>query len=1211
VLFLLGLANARPASALLGESISGQVKDSGGAPIAGAKVSAQTYLGVPVTPTVADPFGVYTLSVPGPGYYRVNAGKFGFATEFYSNTFDINFAQVISVGPGVNVLNINFFLDPGGAITGTVKDIGSGLPITMAHVIANPAGGGQWGVASIPVDPTGVYTIPGVPVGSFKIHAEAPGYEMSYFDNKADYGFANPVTVTVSNTVGSVNFLLHEQPKGAIAGLVVLPDGSRVPGAFVDASLVNAPLHRGVNTEPGGNFTVTGLITGVWRLIAQPPAVPSYTAFSESREILVTLTTESLLTLTSPITLTPVNVAGRAVLPDGSGAGGSSINIHTTNFSFQMGAGTNPDGYFRAGGLPPGSYVLELHPPFDKPGLQPPPPVPFTLTNPGDFVNLGNITFTLPVKHLYVTVKYDGGAGVANVGVNANLHGRPGWANGLTNVNGQAGLNVGPGEWDVMISPSPNGTANWIYSGQPQLVSFASDNTAEVRLVTFTVETADTYVTGRVLAPNCVDPVSPQGLSVDVREPDGTGNHVPVSAGGYFSVPVVAGQYNAFISVDQMQYPNLSGPQLPPFSVASGVPYNLGNICLIEKTSGISGRIMRGDGSGIPGMRVHAWKNEGGWADTQTNNDGNYFISVISGSWSVNVELPFSSTFVSNHPPYQFNLSDNQVITGADFTLLETAGTIHGTLVDSDGHLLSTVNGWAYARPDVPNSPPVVSGPAEEGEFDLNAPAGTFSVGVNLPPNSGYSLVNAEQIVVISTGSAALVTFTLAVNDATLTGGFFTDDAKTIPAVGLEGEVFATGSNGAWQSTPINSADGRYTLTVAADTWNLGYHLRTADYVNNPPPNTRVTIASLQVFTFNFSVVAADATIEGHTLKPDDSPLDFAFASAHRNRSATSAPIDTGSQSLPPGGYFRLRVPAGGQYMVGANAPAELGFIQPDLQIVTPTTGATSTVTLKFRNSDGAITGTVYYHGEAGNAVYGPGAWVWAFSEDGQHTGAPANSNGEFQLNVVTGTTWHLGASYQPEGGSLFYTTFTPTTIVMDSAQATADLDIYLAHTALPAAIVATFDPSVGWTGVLSDGTRVEIPAGAMPTTDTVRIAVTPLIEELPNTLSARPFGYGYAIVAYEDTTGNQIVSSFNANVLITFYYTEEDLAQRGVTEDNLTPSYFSTTTNSWTMVDSFTVDTDANRITAQIDHFSNWGLTAPAEAPSTPILYLPLILRQ
>jgi len=1246
LLVLINLAASPTIARAVGETIEGRVHSDLGVPEGGALVRAERVFGGPGFPqTVADPNGFYTLTLPGPGIYRVGATKFGFATEYYPNEFDLNKAALITVQLSANIPGIDFFLDPGGDITGTVKDLATGQPITSAHVSASPAGGAPWAAGAMIIDASGVYTLMGVPVGQYKVRADAPGYDPSFYNNQPDWAVADVIEVMTATVTGPIDFLLKESPKGAIAGSVVLPNGIPVPNAWVDAELLAGLLPRGAQADLTGNFTVTGLITGTWRLRAHPPVDLAYIGYSASRDVVVTLTTESLLVLTKPLTLTTVNVAGRAVLPDGSPAGGSGVYIHTLDFAYQTGMGTGPDGIFRVGGLPTGTYAVDLFPPWNMPDLIPPDPVSFTLTDRNDFVNLGNITFTLASKHISATVVYTNGAGVPNVDVNAIRRGQPGWAHALTDDGGQAGLNVGAGQWEVMISAPPDGSANWIYPGLPKLVTFAEDDTPETQFVTFTVETADAWVTGRVFYPNCADPVPPQGVGVEVRRPDGRGNHAPLSPGGYFTVPVVAGTYGAWILVDEQLYPNLSGPQIPPFEVASGQPRDLGDICLIEKTSGISGRVHLEDGSGVPGVRVHAWKHEGGWASGETDAEGSYFLSVFSGTWEVNVELPISSTLIPDqHEPRTVVVGDDEIATGIDFLLLEAAGVIHGMLVDQNGSLLTDVEGWAYARPDGANTAPVAGGPVRNGEFSINVPHGTYRVGLWLPPNSGYTvsgeqtvgplsvepaqaqtraevaaadMAKGERATIVAAGTTVSVTFTLLPNDALIVGGFFLDGAKTTPAVGLEGEVFAMGGiGGAWRVVPINPANGRYTMTVASGTWNVGYHLRSADYVNTPPPNTRVTIASTEVFTFNFTVVAADSTIEGHILDPNGDPLNAAFAWAHRNRSETSAAIDTGGEAKPPDAYFRIRVPSGGRYHVGAFAPLEFGYIQPDAKVVTPTTGGSVSVTLRFKDSNGVITGTVYYHDQAGNSVYGPFAWVWAWSDDGQHTGAPTDANGQYRLNVVTGTTWHVGAAYHPEQGSLFYRTITPTTVVMDSTpKGNVDLDIYLARTALPPAIADTFDPSVGWTGVLSDGTRIEIPAGAMPTTDTVRISVTPLVEELPNTLSARPFGYGYAIVAYEDSTGNQIVSNFNSNVLITFYYTEDELRELGVTEDNeasLSPAYFSTTTNSWTKVESYTVDTTNNRITAQINHFSRWTLTAPVEATTTPTtnLYLPLVMR-
>ncbi|MFQ5575798.1 MAG: laminin B domain-containing protein, partial [Anaerolineae bacterium] len=59
------------------------------------------------------------------------------------------------------------------------------------------------------------------------------------------------------------------------------------------------------------------------------------------------------------------------------------------------------------------------------------------------------------------------------------------------------------------------------------------------------------------------------------------------------------------------------------------------------------------------------------------------------------------------------------------------------------------------------------------------------------------------------------------------------------------------------------------------------------------------------------------------------------------------------------------------------------------------------------------------------------------------------------------------------------------------------------------------------------------------------------------------------------------------------------------VLERWLTPAYFSTTTDEWTVPDSYVVDTVANEVTMQIDHFTDFALldSAPAWAAANPVL--------
>jgi hypothetical protein len=273
------------------------------------------------------------------------------------------------------------------------------------------------------------------------------------------------------------------------------------------------------------------------------------------------------------------------------------------------------------------------------------------------------------------------------------------------------------------------------------------------------------------------------------------------------------------------------------------------------------------------------------------------------------------------------------------------------------------------------------------------------------------------------------------------------------------------------------------------------------------------------------------------------------------------------------------------------------------MQQVTVSPSSPADVILQFRTSDGVIVGTVFQDGDPA-----PGAWVWGWSESGAHTGGMTDPEGHYRLNVITGTVWHLGASYRYDD-TTFYDTVQDYTVDMTGPTATQDMSLSLNDIELPDALTIHFDASSPVIVALDDGTEINIPAGALGITGTVKVVITPLVEELPNTLTARPFGYGYSIHAF-DSNNRQITSAFNQNVTISFYYTEDDLARQGVSEDDLSPAYFSTNTHSWTKVASFTVDTENNRVTAQINHFSVWAMTTGQGGGNFEV-FLPLVIRR
>jgi hypothetical protein len=445
------------------------------------------------------------------------------------------------------------------------------------------------------------------------------------------------------------------------------------------------------------------------------------------------------------------------------------------------------------------------------------------------------------------------------------------------------------------------------------------------------------------------------------------------------------------------------------------------------------------------------------------------------------------------------------------------------------------------------------------------------------------------------------VTFTLLPNDSRVQGSFYVDAAHQQPAANLAGQVFAfNGSSGAFLSTPVQP-DGSYELMVSSGDWTVGYSIDSSGYISNPPAQTRLTLGSEDSFTLLFTAVQADALINGQVLDPNGQPLNFAWAWAHRPATSQSAQIDTGAISGDPDkgfspGRFSIPVASGGEYSVGAGLPPQYGFIEPDLQSVTPSPASPAEVTMRFKQSDSQIVGRLSYLAAGGTRIYPEGAWVYAWSESGQSSGGATGPDGTFEINALQGTNWHVGAVYQVEN-SVLYDTPAPTAVaIVAEGRVTVDLEMVLSTAALPPSASVSFNPQEGMTLTLGDGTTIQVPAGAIPTSDElVTLSVTPLVEQLPNTLTARPFGFGYAMYAFENSTGRQIVQDFNQDVQITFYYTDEMLRLRGASEDNLSPAYFSTSTHSWSKVNSFSVDKTNNVLTVKVNHFTTFALTLPS----------------
>ena len=163
-------------------------------------------------------------------------------------------------------------------------------------------------------------------------------------------------------------------------------------------------------------------------------------------------------------------------------------------------------------------------------------------------------------------------------------------------------------------------------------------------------------------------------------------------------------------------------------------------------------------------------------------------------------------------------------------------------------------------------------------------------------------------------------------------------------------------------------------------------------------------------------------------------------------------------------------------------------------------------------------------------------------------------------------------------------------TLVAVSTPGLYTQDLVLAGPKLkPAPVTVLINPDEDRRLELSDGTRIFVPAGAIPAEGRVILHITPLANAAHHR-NGDVLGLSYAFEVYAED-GTPITDSFNEDVIITFPYDPAELIARGLNINHVKPAYFSTTTNSWTTPDSYVVDEDAHTLTLQINHFTQYAL--------------------
>ncbi|MCI0516034.1 carboxypeptidase-like regulatory domain-containing protein, partial [candidate division KSB1 bacterium] len=254
--------------------ISGTVTESvKGAPIQKAFIWAQRIGNIRWHDrAVTNEKGEYLLKHLIPGLYTIHASAQPYIGEWYDDVRDYKLAKPVQVAPKDSIGNINFALDLGGSIAGSVLIEKDNNPLKGVHIIAQLIVNPLIKYHAV-TDEKGKYLVAGLTSGTYRVLAEKEGYKAEWFNNKYRPEMADLVVVTEPKTTEDINFALSTAT--AIAGVVKdLKTGAPLPGARVTAKywMSNMLSPREVyesRTNKNGEYIIEVLRAGNYLVAAE------------------------------------------------------------------------------------------------------------------------------------------------------------------------------------------------------------------------------------------------------------------------------------------------------------------------------------------------------------------------------------------------------------------------------------------------------------------------------------------------------------------------------------------------------------------------------------------------------------------------------------------------------------------------------------------------------------------------------------------------------------------------------------------------------------------------------------------------------------------------------------------------------------------------------------------------------------------------------
>ncbi|MFK7848667.1 MAG: carboxypeptidase regulatory-like domain-containing protein [Rhodothermales bacterium] len=366
-------------------SIAGQIiAEETGEPIANAQIYAYNANNpfVSIWASTNDD-GTYELPNLRTGEYYVQASATGFFSQYFDSVSNLEDARTVGITDGEVTSDINFALNRGGTISGTVVDA-AGDPVAGVNIQAYTEEGrgddsGYWyGWAS--TDAAGEYTISGLNDGDYIIsaHYYRSNYSVTeWYDNAKSAEDATPVPVSFGSDTPNVDFTMDTPTEfGSISGTLTGEDGSAVQSALVRLESIDSPnfyFFTYAYPDENGKYSINEVPVGTYRVVleywtnwfydilwydqatSQADATPVDIAVNEQRQDINFVIPISTGVLSGIVTNTEGKPIANAYI--------QLNNAYRENFDGDSRyvwayANTDAEGKYEIEGLPDGEYIL-------------------------------------------------------------------------------------------------------------------------------------------------------------------------------------------------------------------------------------------------------------------------------------------------------------------------------------------------------------------------------------------------------------------------------------------------------------------------------------------------------------------------------------------------------------------------------------------------------------------------------------------------------------------------------------------------------------------------------------------------------------------------------------------------------------------------------------------------------------------------------------